>query len=271
VSAVEGGELHCRAFEILSVIVACGPSTSIPFTWLLKVTSRHWPKSSSTPGAAGSLRQGLVETFTVARLRVPPTLAPSLRSTNAVESMIEICRDQSTNVKRSEAGEMALRSCAAGMAEAKKQFRRINGRQHLKSLGNALSKHVGVDVTAPNHALDEEVAAKLNCSVVTQNQRWSGHPPAAGSVVIDRRAAPSGPPAADLTRTLLLGFQIAEAQVVGFTRGIRRHGFRQRGVAEGACDAWIRVVAAARLAEGFTGEAGAWRRTVARVAVTLPG
>jgi len=44
------------------------------------------------PGAAGSLREGLAETFAVARLGVPPTLARTLRSTNAIESMIEICR-----------------------------------------------------------------------------------------------------------------------------------------------------------------------------------
>ena len=52
------------------------------------------------PGAAGSLREGLAETLTVNRLGVPPTLARSLRSTNPVESMIEICRDHSSNVKR---------------------------------------------------------------------------------------------------------------------------------------------------------------------------
>ena len=55
----------------------------------------------SHPGAAGSLREGLAETLTIARLGVPPTLARTLRSTNAVESMIEICRDHSRNVKRS--------------------------------------------------------------------------------------------------------------------------------------------------------------------------
>ena len=52
------------------------------------------------PGAAGSLREGLAETLTVTRLGVSPTLARSLRSTNPIESMIEICRDHSTNVKR---------------------------------------------------------------------------------------------------------------------------------------------------------------------------
>jgi hypothetical protein len=52
------------------------------------------------PGAAASLREGLAETLTVLRLGVPPILASTLRSTNAIESMISICRAHSTNVKR---------------------------------------------------------------------------------------------------------------------------------------------------------------------------
>src|SRR4051794_9043104 len=49
------------------------------------------------PGAAGSLREGLAETLTVLRLGVPPTLARTLRSTNAIESMISICRAHSAS------------------------------------------------------------------------------------------------------------------------------------------------------------------------------
>jgi putative transposase len=52
------------------------------------------------PGAAASLREGMAETLTVLRLEVPPTLARTLRSTNTIESMIEICREHSKNVKR---------------------------------------------------------------------------------------------------------------------------------------------------------------------------
>jgi putative transposase len=111
------------------------------------------------PGAAGSLREGLAETFTVARLGVAPTLARTLRSTNAVESMIEICRDHSRNVKRWDGGSMALRWCAAGLLEAKKQFRRVNGHLHLKALRTALNEHVGIDVTPPVYTPNEEVAA----------------------------------------------------------------------------------------------------------------
>jgi transposase-like protein len=113
----------------------------------------------SHPGAAGSLREGLAETFTVARLRVPPTLARTLRSTNCVESMIEICRDHSANVKHWESGTMALRWCAAGLFEANKQFRRVNGHLHLPALRTALNEHVGVAVTASAYTAQQEVAA----------------------------------------------------------------------------------------------------------------
>jgi putative transposase len=92
----------------------------------------------SHPGAAGSLREGLAETLTIGRLGVPPTLARTLRSTNAIESMIAICRDHAANVKRWRDGQMVLRWIAAGMGEAAKQFRRVNGHLHLPALRAAL-------------------------------------------------------------------------------------------------------------------------------------
>jgi putative transposase len=101
------------------------------------------------PGAAGSLREGLEETLTVMRLGVPPTLARTLRSTNPIESMIEICRDHSTNVKRWRDGQMALRWCAAGMLEATKQFRKVNGFLHLPSLRRALNAEVAKMTVTP--------------------------------------------------------------------------------------------------------------------------
>jgi putative transposase len=94
------------------------------------------------PGAAGSLREGLAETLTVLRLGVPPTLARTLRTTNCIESMISICRNHSTNVKNWQSGDMALRWCAAGLVEAGKQFRRVNGHLHLPTLRTALQRHV---------------------------------------------------------------------------------------------------------------------------------
>ena len=92
------------------------------------------------PGAAASLREGLAETLTVLRLGVPPTLARTLRSTNVVESMISICREHAKNVKNWQDGQMALRWCAAGMVEAGKQFRRVNGHMHLAALRAELQR-----------------------------------------------------------------------------------------------------------------------------------
>jgi len=109
------------------------------------------------PGAAGSIHEGLAETLTVNRLGIPPTLARTLRSTNPVESMIEICRDHSANVKRWRDGQMALRWCAAGMAEAGKQFRKVNGFLHLPALRKALEAEVAKMTVTPQE-YDQEVA-----------------------------------------------------------------------------------------------------------------
>ena len=95
----------------------------------------------SHPGAAASLREGLTETLTIGRLGVPP-LARTLRSTNTIESMIEICRDHAANVKRWQDGQMVLRWIAAGMGEAAKQFRRVNGYLHLPALRVALDQTI---------------------------------------------------------------------------------------------------------------------------------
>ena len=100
----------------------------------------------SHPGAAASLREGLAETLTIGRLGVPPTLARTLRSTNTIESMIAICRDHAANVKRWHDGQMVLRWMAAGMGEAAKQFRRVNGYLYLPALRATLDATIS-DVT----------------------------------------------------------------------------------------------------------------------------
>src|SRR5690348_3673656 len=109
------------------------------------------------PGAAASLREGLAETLTILRLGVPPALARTLHSTNSIESMIEICREHSKNVKRWRDGTMALRWCAAGMLEADHQFRRVNGHLHLPKLRTALDAHFSRNASAGHR--DETVNA----------------------------------------------------------------------------------------------------------------
>ena len=110
------------------------------------------------PGAAASLREGMAETLTILRLGVPPTLARTLRSTNPVESMIEICREHSKNVKRWRDGTMALRWCAAGMVEAGHQFRRVNGHLHLPKLRAALDAHFTESVGPASQNEDQKAA-----------------------------------------------------------------------------------------------------------------
>jgi putative transposase len=110
------------------------------------------------PGAASSLREGMTDTLTVLRLGVPPTLARTLRSTNAIESMISICREHAKNVTCWRDGAMALRWCAAGMVEAGKQFRRINGHLHLPVLRAALEREITETVTAMCNDQDANAA-----------------------------------------------------------------------------------------------------------------
>jgi len=109
------------------------------------------------PGAAASLREGMAETLTILRLGVAPTLARTLRSTNPIESMIEIAREHAKNVKRWRDGTMALRWCAAGMLEAGHQFRRVNGHLQLPKLRAALDACFTENVSAMRQ--DETVNA----------------------------------------------------------------------------------------------------------------
>jgi transposase-like protein len=96
----------------------------------------------SHPGAAASLREGMAETLTVTRLGVRGSLKQTLQSTNPCESMIEIVRRTSRNVKRWQSGDMCLRWTAAGMLEAERQFRKIIGYRDLAKLALAVEHHL---------------------------------------------------------------------------------------------------------------------------------
>lgn len=93
------------------------------------------------PGAARSLREGLEETLTVNRFGLTGPLKRTLHSTNPCESMINVIRATSRNVKRWQNGEMCLRWTAAGMLQAERQFQRITGYKDLAQLAIALEQH----------------------------------------------------------------------------------------------------------------------------------
>ncbi len=66
------------------------------------------------PKATASLLEGLEETLTVHRLKVPGLLRETLCSTNPMESANSACRGIIRRVSNFKDGEMALRHAAAG-------------------------------------------------------------------------------------------------------------------------------------------------------------
>jgi putative transposase len=102
----------------------------------------------SYPGAAASLREGLDEMFTVARLGIDGRLAKTLTTSNPVESMISIARTTNRNVTRWRDGHMVLRWTAAGMLNAERSFRRIKGHKQMPQLVAALHRHAHPETSA---------------------------------------------------------------------------------------------------------------------------
>ncbi|HWT48124.1 MAG TPA: IS256 family transposase [Mycobacterium sp.] len=97
------------------------------------------------PSAASSLREGLEEMFTVARLGIDGRLAKTLTTSNPIESMISIARMTNRNVTRWRDGQMVLRWTAAGMLNAERSFRRIKGYKQMPQLVDALRRHANPD------------------------------------------------------------------------------------------------------------------------------
>jgi transposase-like protein len=93
------------------------------------------------PGAAASLREGIEELFTAARLGIIGSLATTVTTSNPIESMISIARATNRNVTRWRDGEMVLRWTAAGMINAERSFRRVKGYKQMPQLVAALHRH----------------------------------------------------------------------------------------------------------------------------------
>lgn len=84
-----------------------------------------------------------------------------------------------------------------------------------------------------------------------------------GWVVVDWLSVASGPAAADFARTLLLLGRDVPVADRDFVNSVRSHGMERMSMDDGAVDDWIRVLAGARLAEGFAGEYREWLIAVA--------
>ena len=92
------------------------------------------------PKAADSLREGLEETLTAHRLKLPGLLRQTLSSTNAMESANSGCMGIIRRVCNFKNGAMALRYAAAGFLEAERGFRRIKGYKQIPILQSALAR-----------------------------------------------------------------------------------------------------------------------------------
>jgi putative transposase len=90
-------------------------SSAVQAEGLLRALARELDKTH--PGAAASLHEGMLDTLTILRLNVPPTLARTLHSTNPIESMIG-----SAGITRptSSAGETGPWPCAGAPRECSK-------------------------------------------------------------------------------------------------------------------------------------------------------
>ena len=99
-------------------------------TWL----EREWPS------AAGSLREGLDEMFTINRLGLPSELRRCLGTTNIIDNSHSALRDRVRRVRNWQSGSMALRWTAVAFDAVSQGFRRIMGYKHLWMLKAALDE-----------------------------------------------------------------------------------------------------------------------------------
>jgi transposase-like protein len=94
------------------------------------------------PGAAGSLREGLEEMFTVNRLGLSASLRRCLGTTNIIESPQSTVRRLTHKVDHWQDGSMALRWAATSFTEAQKTMRKISGHKDLYQLKASLEESV---------------------------------------------------------------------------------------------------------------------------------
>ena len=94
------------------------------------------------PSAARSLGEGMEETLTVHRLRVPMQLRKTLASTNVIESAFSIVEHVCKNVKRWHGGDQRERWVGSGLLVAQQHFRLIIGYKQIPVLTQELQARV---------------------------------------------------------------------------------------------------------------------------------
>ena len=86
------------------------------------------------PSAARSLEEGMEETLTMHRLRVPALLRKSLSSTNIIESAFSVVETVCRNVKHWHGGDQYLRWVGSGLLWAESHWNRLHGYREIPVL-----------------------------------------------------------------------------------------------------------------------------------------
>src|SRR5205809_7465548 len=97
-----------------------------------------WLERNGHADAAASVREGLEETLTVLKLRLPPTLRRVVATTNCIENLIGTLPHVTRNIKRWRDGDMRRRWIGLGLLRAAERFRRIKRHGELGALVTAL-------------------------------------------------------------------------------------------------------------------------------------
>ena len=80
------------------------------------------------------MKEGLEETLTLHKLKAHKSIRKSLSTTNPIESLNSGIRNVTKRVKRWKNSEMVMRWVCTGIIESEKNFRKINGHDHIDSL-----------------------------------------------------------------------------------------------------------------------------------------
>jgi putative transposase len=112
-----------------------------PQEGIAKLTQQASWLEREYPDAAGSLREGLEELFTINRLGLSPALCRALGSTNIIENPNSSARRKTHRVTRWRDGEMVKRWAAAAFLDAERSFRRILGYRDLWMLRAILNEN----------------------------------------------------------------------------------------------------------------------------------
>jgi putative transposase len=94
------------------------------------------------PSAARSLEEGMEETLTVHKLRVPAQLRRTLCCTNVIESAFSIVETVCRNVKRWRDGDHIERWVGSGLLVAERQFRKVIGHRQIPLLLSSMATTV---------------------------------------------------------------------------------------------------------------------------------